>query len=249
MKLRQKNKINTLHFDSIDSTSTYIKKNIDKLSNLTFVDSLYQTNGHGRMQRNWESEKGKNLMFSFLIKDQSLIDSFSSLSIGCSVAILKALKKFHLNDLSIKWPNDVYAHGKKICGILLESNSFDNKITALIIGIGINVNTASFNEELINKATSYYLLKNKELDLDKLKKEVYKQIIKILNQIKKGNYHYLKIANKNNFLYQKEMYADINSKIQKVKVLRINKDNSLQIIINDQIKNINYGELTFHINN
>lgn len=240
--------VKEIHFESVDSTSTYIKKHYEELENLTFVSADYQSNGHGRMGRSWKSKSGENLMFSFIVKDPLLIKKFSSISISSAVATLITLKSFGLENVTIKWPNDVYVNDKKITGILLESISFDNEIKFLVIGIGVNLNVKSFDEILKAKATSYYLETNKTIDINMFKTELFKNILNILEQIKINNDDYLVVANKYNYLYNKEVYGEINNEKKLIKVLEINKDNSLHVLVDGFSKDLYYGELTFHIN-
>ena len=132
------------HFNELDSTSAFLKRGRFSLRNFTFVSCDFQTNGHGRMGRTWVSPEGENLMFSVLIKDKALVNNFSFLSLCSAVSILKVLQKLGLENVSIKWPNDVYVNGKKICGILLESVADNNQMSSVIVGIGLNVNTTDF---------------------------------------------------------------------------------------------------------
>lgn len=235
------------HFKSIDSTSTYLKRNYKKLDNLTFVSADYQEAGKGRMGRKWESSSNENLMFSFLIKDAKLIDKYASISLASAVSIFKVLKKLKVSNVSLKWPNDVYVDGKKICGILLESVSENNQISCLIVGIGLNLNVESFPEEIAKKATSYFLETNKKISLSRVKRKVYKELQKSLNEIKKGNSSYLDLANEYNYLKNKEVYAEYLGERVLVKVLNINPDNSLKVLVNNIEKDIFTGEITFHL--
>ena len=128
-----------LFFETIDSTNTYLKQNYENLDNFTFVRADLQTSGRGRSSRKWLSKKGDNLLFSLLIKDKELINKYKALSINSAYLVLKILEEYGLKNLSLKWPNDIYVNGNKICGILLESVS-KQEIECLIIGIGLNVN-------------------------------------------------------------------------------------------------------------
>ena len=111
----------SLHFNEIDSTNTYLKNNYLSLDNFTFVSSDYQSNGKGRNDRKWLSDSGENLMFSFLIKDSSLINIAPSLSMMAACEVAKLLEELDIKKVSIKWPNDVLVSDKKICGILLDA--------------------------------------------------------------------------------------------------------------------------------
>ncbi len=235
------------HFKTIDSTSTYLKRNYKKLDNFTFVSTDYQEAGKGRMGRKWESNNNENLMFSFLIKDPKLIEKYASISLASAVSIFKVLKGLKVDNVSLKWPNDVYVNGKKICGILLESISSDDQISCLVVGIGLNLNVESFPEEISNKATSYYLETNKKISIAKVKNKVYKELQRTLSEIKNGSTSYLDLANEYNYLKNKEVYAEYLGERVLVKVLNINPDNSLKVLLNNVEKNIFTGEITFHL--
>lgn len=237
--------MNSIHFESIDSTNTYLKENYQTLDNFTFVSADLQTKGRGRNNRDWKSEKGDSLLFSLLIKEEALIDKYASLSIISAYSLLEVFKEYGLNDLSIKWPNDVYVSGKKILGILLEAVTIE-KIECLIIGIGINVNQDKFIGEYNTTPTSLYLETHKTIDIDELKDKVYRQIEHNFNLVKQGRDFYDEII-KYDFLKDKEEYAIINNEKKKVKILGINKDYSLKIEVDNNIMNINSGEITFHV--
>ena len=117
--------MNKLHLNKIDSTNNYLKQNYKNLEDYTFVSADLQTNGKGRNEREWKSENGKNLLFSLLLLDKPLFKLYKDISIITAYSIIEALSKIGIKGLSLKWPNDVYVNGKKICGILLESISED----------------------------------------------------------------------------------------------------------------------------
>lgn len=235
------------HFNELDSTSAFLKRGRFSLRNFTFVSCDFQTDGHGRLGRTWVSPKNENLMFSVLIKDKDLIENFSSLSLCSAVSILKVLQKLSLNNVSIKWPNDVYVNGKKICGILLESVADNNQMSNVIVGIGLNVNTTEFVGEFITSPTSIALESEFYCKVKKIKSLVYKQIKKDFTNLKKGKSDYLSIAKEHNYLKGKTVFAEINNKKTEIKVLDINEDNSLLCEINGQKQNIFSGEITFHL--
>lgn len=235
------------HYKQLDSTSAFLKCRRFSLRNFSFVSADYQTDGHGRMGRIWNSNPNENLLFSFLIKDKNLIEKFTSLSICCSVSILKILKQYGIKNLSIKWPNDVYVNDQKICGILLESISNCANITELIIGIGINVNSENFNGVYNAPPTSMFLQLKKEISIKQLKKKVYKQIKKDILSIKNGSLEYLYIARENNYLKDKKVFANINNEKCEVLVKDIADDNSLICYKNEKEIQLLSGEITFQV--
>lgn len=108
------------------------------------VRTDFQTAGKGQVGNSWESEAGKNLLFSMVlfpwhidITEQFIVSQMISL------AIVKALSRFSTG-FTIKWPNDIYYGDKKIAGILIENSLQNGKIKSMVIGVGLNVNQKTF---------------------------------------------------------------------------------------------------------
>ena len=229
-----------LFFETIDSTNTYLKQNYENLDNFTFVRADLQTSGRGRSSRKWLSKKGDNLLFSLLIKDKELINKYKSLSINSAYLVLKILEEYGLKNLSLKWPNDIYANDKKICGILLESVS-KQEIECLIIGIGLNVNQKEFDGDYLIKPTSMINELNKEIDLIELKNKIFNSLLNNLNKD-----YYTEII-KYDYLKNKIVNVVIHNENKTVKVLGINKDYSLKIVLDEEERDIYAGEISFHV--
>lgn len=234
----------TIHLPYVDSTNTYLKENYQNLDNYTFVSCDEQSSGRGRNNRQWKSENGKNLMFSLLILSKDLIAHFKDVSLVCAISIGEVLEEIGLNNISIKWPNDVYVGDKKICGILLEAIT-KKEIECLIVGIGLNINQEEFVGEFITEPTSIINELNKEIDLNEIKQKVYKKLINNLDAILENKNFYLYINN-HDYLKNKEAFAQINNEIKKIKIVSINKDYSLKVLIDGKEKNMEAGEISFH---
>lgn len=232
----------TIHFETIDSTNTYLKENYEKLDNFTFVSADFQSAGRGRNNRNWKSEKGENLLFSLLIKDKALIDKFSSLSVISAFSIIKAL---NLEHLSIKWPNDIYYKDSKLCGILLEAVT-RNEIECLIIGIGLNVNQREFVGEYKITPTSLYQITNQSQDIRLLKDKIFNQIYSDFMKVKEG-YDFYNDIKEYDYLKDRKVYAEINNEVQQIKVIGIDSDCSLKVLKGNETYNLSSGEITFHL--
>lgn len=230
-------------FETISSTNIYLKENYANLDNFTIVSSKTQTKGRGRNDRTWYSNDN-NLLFSLLIRDKNYLTKFKAISIVSAYSVLSVLKEYGIDNLSIKWPNDVYIDDKKVCGILLESVS-KQELECLIVGIGINVNQTIFNEDYLVKPTSIKLATHKDIDLNEFKNKIYERLIDNIKLIDTKDF-YEEIC-KYDFLKGKEVYACINNKKELVKVLGINNDYSLKVILNDEILNVETGEISFHI--
>lgn len=232
----------TIHFETIDSTNTYLKENYEKLDNFTFVSADFQSAGRGRNNRNWKSEKGENLLFSLLIKDKALIDKFSSLSVISAFSIIKAL---NLEHLSIKWPNDIYYKDSKLCGILLEAVT-RNEIECLIIGIGLNVNQREFVGEYKRTPTSLYQITNQTQDMKIIKDKIFNQLYNDFMKVKEG-YDFYNDIKEYDYLKDREVYAEINNEVKQIKVLGIDSDYSLKVLKDNKTYNLSSGEVTFHL--
>ena len=236
--------MHTIHFDSIDSTNTYLKNNYQDLNDMTFVSTNYQSAGKGRNNRSWLSNKNENIMFSLLIKDELLFTKYQQLSIITAYSILKVLEKYNLKNVSIKWPNDVYVSDKKICGILLEAISV-KKMECLIIGVGLNVNQKQFIGKYIHEPTSLAIELNKDTDIEILKNIIYKEIINNIDKVK-NDYDFYQDIKKYDYLKNRNVNAFINNEVKNVICEGINEDYTLTIKYDDKQIRINSGEISFH---
>lgn len=162
-------------FKNIDSTNSYLQNLLDKgedvIDNIVVTD--FQTSGKGQGKNVWQSEDGKNLLFSIAL-DMSFLkaeDQFILTQI-VSVAMINVLKNYIPEDsLFIKWPNDIYFNNMKIAGILINNEIKGMMMGTSIIGIGLNVNQESFDETLPNPI-SMKMITGKDYDLEILLKEI-----------------------------------------------------------------------------
>ncbi|MDR0825425.1 MAG: biotin--[acetyl-CoA-carboxylase] ligase [Prevotella sp.] len=141
-----------IHIEETDSTNNYLKdlQLKHKLEEGTVVWSDFQTAGKGQQGNSWESEEGKNLVFSIVFYPKKIkANEQFILSQIVSLAVADCLRTYTEN-ITIKWPNDIYWKEKKICGILIENSLIDNVITRSVIGIGININQTKFESDAPN---------------------------------------------------------------------------------------------------
>ncbi len=128
-------------FDILDSTNNFLYKQLPSNKNQLCITNK-QTKGRGQYNRSWLTEEQQAL---FSIKTKfSTVTNISGLSLIIALAILKILKNnYKLQELAIKWPNDIYIKNKKLAGILIENQVIGN-IQYIIIGIGINIISNNF---------------------------------------------------------------------------------------------------------
>ena len=144
-----------IKLDAIDSTNVFLRRlsGEQSLDNFTVVTAENQSNGKGQMGAKWESETGKNLMFSVFINNLlNNISEIFDLNIAVALSVLTTLEKNNIPNLSIKWPNDILSDNKKVAGILIENTIKNNGEISSIIGVGLNVNQQNFDK--LPKASS-----------------------------------------------------------------------------------------------
>ncbi len=146
------------YFASIGSTNTVAMEMAGSGAvHGLLVVADYQESGRGRHGRTWTAPPGCAIAMSILLQPSGLPqDRAPMLTIAAAMAVERAIEEAAGLRTWIKWPNDIVCHGKKICGILTEMRVQPDRLD-IVIGIGINVHTASFPEQLADRATSLYL--------------------------------------------------------------------------------------------
>lgn len=140
-------------FESIDSTNDYAKTKREDGKNLIVIANS-QTGGRGTKGRRFSSKRGGLYVSVLTFYEQfPATRAFEIMQKG-AVAVCETLERFGLQP-KIKWPNDIYVNGKKICGILVENTFSGNMLSSSIVGIGLNIQN-DLEEELLEIATSMY---------------------------------------------------------------------------------------------
>ncbi|MBQ7668569.1 MAG: biotin--[Clostridia bacterium] len=221
-----------IKFDEIDSTQKYIKDNIIDIEDDTVVCAKVQTAGRGRTGNIWQSKEG-GLWFSCVF-DVSNVDSkrLELFTMFVGVSVFNVLKELYDIDVKLKWPNDLYINGKKLCGIIAEI--IDNKV---IIGIGINTNISK--EYLITTGTSLLNELNKQVDNGLIMMNICEVLIK-----NKANFDVEDIVDtfRNNMIYKNEKYF-IKSLNKEVIIKDVDENGALVYEENGTIKTIDFGEI------
>jgi len=155
----------TLWLDTIDSTNSEALRRLPELEGGTVLAAREQTAGRGQRGNTWFTEPGRNLTFSIVLKQLPLQAAESvRLNFLTSVAVASFLESYGVK-VAIKWPNDIYVEGRKICGMLIENTlGPGGQVMASVVGIGINMNQTEFPQ--LANATSLALCTGKEYDLE-----------------------------------------------------------------------------------
>ena len=162
-------------YEEIDSTNLEAKRLAAKGAVAgALVLAERQTQGRGRRGRAWESPEGSSISMTLMMRPQIRPEHASMLTLVMGLSVVQAIENIWHVKTGIKWPNDVVWNKKKLAGILTEMNVNVQGIQYLVIGVGINVNTPAFPEELQDKATSVYLELGHKVSREELVAEIMK---------------------------------------------------------------------------
>lgn len=147
-------------FGNIDSTNNEAKRLAESgFCVPTLILSEQQSAGRGRLGRSFYSPESTGLYFTVIIPVNFPLEDITLITPAAAVAVHRTLSKFTDKKLFIKWVNDIYCEDKKICGILAEalSSPETNSISAVAVGIGINLSTKDFPKDISSIAASLAL--------------------------------------------------------------------------------------------
>ena len=227
----------------VTSTQTYLIDKDDGLSlqEFTTVYTTNQTLGRGQGEHKWESEKDKNISFSFVLRPIFLNPSNQYLITKIiSLAIADVLQGYGIDDVKIKWPNDIYVKQNKICGILVQNKIIGNELSAVYVGIGININQKDFL--LAPNPTSFLLEKGRGFDTTQVFNSCMQRIIHKYEDYRKGKLKDLDKEYLEKLLFFKEYHKyEYDNKVIDAKIIDVNEFGHL--ILQDKDATIYTAEL------
>ncbi len=179
-------------FDLVESTNDVaLRMAREGAPNGTAVLARSQTSGRGRRGRTWFDEPDSSLLMSVVAGRGSPVNEMWRLTFIASLAVRDCLSEFcSVRDLSLKWPNDVLACGRKISGILTEitgSPVMEASQTAAVVGIGINVTQAKMPDELADQATSVFLEVGRSPSINSLAEQVGLRFLDLCDRMLVGD--------------------------------------------------------------
>ena len=166
-----------MFIDETHSTSSLLRETYDdSLPHLFTIRTDFQTAGRGQAGNSWESEKGKNLLFSTLLRypdvdaaDQWRLSMLVAVAVREAIALSLSPLASRLSPITIKWPNDIYYQDKKLVGILIENTLSGGQIAYTIAGVGLNVNQTEWLSNAPNPV-SMKQITGEEYDVEDLLK-------------------------------------------------------------------------------
>lgn len=227
-------------YKSVDSTNKTAKHlALDNAPHGTIVLADSQTNGRGRADRSFFSPEGSGIYLSILLKPNSGILKPTVIMTAACVAVCMAIEQVCHLQPEIKWINDLYLNGKKVCGILTDAvvNFEAEQLDSLILGIGINFvpPEQGFPPELetsvsaLGDGTSLSALKG--ISRNQLIAEIINQVMRIFSELPSRNY--LDEYRKRSFLFGKNILIVQKGKTISAKALNIDDDGGLVVQLDD----------------
>ena len=243
-----------IRLQTADSTNNYANSQlkVNELHDGTVFLAYEQSSGRGQMKNVWESEPGKNLTFSIVVFPYFLdIRRQFMLSKVVTLGIYKALFKY-VDNLRIKWPNDMYAGNKKLGGILIENSIMNSLIKSSVIGIGININQTVFISNAPNPV-SLKTLTNQQYDCEMVLSEILSGIDFYYALLKEGEEELIdrefisvlyRLNEKHWFLAEQETFKGEIVGVNEIGQLLIRKENG-------EILDFHFKEVEFlqHLDN
>ncbi len=235
---------NFIYSDEVESTNAVLLAGKDSIQNGTVLLAEFQSKGRGRKEKEWISSSGQNLTFSILLKGEFKEHKINMINFSAAIAVAQAIENLYQLDVELKWPNDVLIHKKKIAGILLESVSKANKISRVVVGIGINVNQPNFPGHFEILPTSIRKEFHSMASREKLLSEVLNNFEALLEISKKSGKKVLSDwRNRCKMLGEKIKIVD--GDLIKVGIFEDIDENGFLILRNgEKLEKIHYGDVS-----
>lgn len=229
-------------FESIPSTNSalieFSKKNA---KSWTVFWTTNQTDGRGYSGNQWLVQSGQNLAVSVLIKSELAYNELIFFNQWVSNCLQSCLSS-HLDQVFVKWPNDIIAQEKKICGVLIETHKVGNELN-MIIGMGININQMNFDG--ISKAGSMASLTHKNFNIEEILSELLTELESKYHQIEQKQWDNI-LTTYNLNLFRKNIISHFRSNNEDWKGIILEADNNGLLLIqleNGSIKKFQHKEV------
>lgn len=162
----------TIRLRETASTNSYLREAAERelLPEESLVVAEFQTAGRGQAGNSWESEGGRNLVFSLVLYPHFLLANRQFLISQITALSVKETLEEYVDGVTVKWPNDIYRHDGKICGMLIENDLSGKELHRSVIGIGININQRVFLSDAPNPV-SLAQITGREYDRDEILKK------------------------------------------------------------------------------
>ena len=236
-----------IRLKDVDSTNRYLKELSDENeAEMTVVVADYQSAGKGQGAHTWESEAGKNLLFSIKVHPHWVpVRRQFVLSMVGALAIKEALDSY-TDGITLKWPNDVYWNDKKISGTLIETAIDSKGIKTCIFGVGVNINQMLFTSDAPNPVSLAQILGH-EVDKEEVLQKIIEAFQRYYELLRRADY--MDVSGIYHLaLYRRKGYYEYEDKDGKFEGAFVEVEDDGHLILHDKkgvIRSYAFGELQF----
>lgn len=236
---------------SVTSTNTLAKEKASQgAASGTVIIAREQTQGRGRMGRSFYSPNTSGIYFSIILRPHLNLEDSLLITTATAVAVAKAMETVAHVKAEIKWVNDIYVAGKKVCGILTEAslNFESGGLEYAVVGIGINIQTNDFPEDIKHVAGSLYQDKPQDAPITSmLLAEVLNNLADCMNSL--TDKKYLQEYRDRSFLIGKDILVIKGSTSTLAKAIDLDDKARLVVEYEDhRIETLNSGEVSVRNN-
>lgn len=221
-----------------DSTNTRVIELAKNVYGNILVAAEEQTNGKGRQGKSFYSPAESGVYFSIVIHPQGTLNDVVFVTSAASVAVAKTIEEMTDLDPKIKWVNDIYVNDKKVCGILVQSIVKNSKVDGLCVGIGVNISTTDFPDELGSRAGAL----GRDIDRNIFVAKVTEKLIDFSNNI--GDRSYLDYYRKKSCVIGRNIKYIENNIEHFAMAVGIDDNANLIVDENGETKKLSSGEIT-----
>jgi BirA family biotin operon repressor/biotin-[acetyl-CoA-carboxylase] ligase len=250
--LRDDYRGNIYVFDTVESTNKTAKEiAMEGNEDGSVIVANGQTKGRGRQNRSFYSPKDTGVYMSYILRPQDDANIYNVVTVAACIAVCRAIYKLTGIECGIKWVNDIFLNGKKICGILTEG-SFDlenGRINLVIIGIGINVSTKDFPEDLEAVAGSICNSKDGFVPRNRLVAEVLNELQSLTAPESLKEKKFIQEYREMSIVVGRDVEILVGENRKKAHVIDIDDNGGLVVRCEDgKVESLNYGEISLRWN-
>lgn len=230
--------------DTLDSTSSEARRLVENgFSGVAVVLAEQQTGGRGRRGKSFYSPRGTGLYMTLVIPGSSSFFCFTRVTTTAAVAAARAIEKVTGAKTAIKWVNDIYTYGKKVCGILAEAvnDIRTGAVKGVLIGVGVNISTKDFPKEIADVAGS---LSAAETDRCRLAAEFVNEYVRCAGEGAECMAEY----RRRSMVIGKRINCFVNNECYEATASDIDDDGALIILTDSGERRVlNSGEITVRL--
>lgn len=227
-------------YKNIDSTNTEAKRRAregKKMPLLICAES--QSAGRGRLGRSFYSPEGTGLYMSLAFASKAEMAEAVTVTSAAAVAVAEAIEELCNVNCRIKWVNDIYAGGRKVCGILAEAVTCGEQ-NIIVVGIGVNCTTEIFPDDIKSRAGSIG-----KVDRNLLAASIARRLLKYAE--KPGDRSWLEFYRSRSMILGENITYTENGFTKNAKAIDIDRNGGLVICENGEIKTLSTGEVTVRL--